>query len=423
MYLEVVRYVEENGLFDPYQSAYRTGFSTETALTKVLDDVRDAMDKRRVTILVMVDFSSAFDLIRKDILLAGLRSIGIQGRMLSWFGSYLSDRSQRVRGADNGFSSWRDVDVGCPQGSVLSALMFILYVKTLPDVFSDGTQHMMYADDLQLYRSCSVSEIGGAVGCLNRDLSLLADWCRLHGMRVNESKTKVIVLGYTKILPRVSALPNVMIASTPLAYVDEVRNLGILVQSNLSWDRQVDHMCQAVAKGTYQLRRVASDFPFHVRKQLAQALILPSLDYAPVALCDLNGQNMEKLQRAQNLVIRFVLKLKPDEHVTPHYKALGWLKVRERKRLQLAVMVFKTLKFQRPGYLYERFHFMSSIHTVNTRNRDQIMRVPAHRTSLLDRSFVVQGTRIFNELKEHFDMLKSTVAFRETFKKKMLEQY
>lgn len=96
VYNELNAYVENHGFLDPYQSGYRKGFSTETALIKVLDDVRKGMDEKKVTIMVMVDFSSAFDMLRKDILLAILSSIGIQGTSLSWFDSYLSNRVQRV---------------------------------------------------------------------------------------------------------------------------------------------------------------------------------------------------------------------------------------------------------------------------------------------------------------------------------------
>ncbi|CAB4034340.1 Hypothetical predicted protein [Paramuricea clavata] len=73
------------------QSAYRRYHSTETALLKVLNDILLSMNSQRVTLLVLLDLSSAFDTIDHGILLERLRSkFGIRGTVLSWFSSYLS---------------------------------------------------------------------------------------------------------------------------------------------------------------------------------------------------------------------------------------------------------------------------------------------------------------------------------------------
>ena len=95
-----------NGLFPELQSAYRQHYSTETALLKVKNDLLMAMDKGQVTLLVLLDLSSAFDTVDHDILLDRLRStIGLRGKVLSWFESYLKGRSQQV--SINGLSQSR----------------------------------------------------------------------------------------------------------------------------------------------------------------------------------------------------------------------------------------------------------------------------------------------------------------------------
>lgn len=85
-----------NGLFPKLQSAYRQHHSTETALLKV-NDLLMAMDKGQVTLLVLLDLSSAFDTVKHEILLERLRStIGLPGKVLSWFESYFKGRWQKV---------------------------------------------------------------------------------------------------------------------------------------------------------------------------------------------------------------------------------------------------------------------------------------------------------------------------------------
>jgi hypothetical protein len=79
------------------QSAYRTGHSTETALLKVHNDIMCSMDQQRVSLLVLLDLSAAFDTVDHQVLLRRLEvSFGITGTALKWFKSYLTNRSQRV---------------------------------------------------------------------------------------------------------------------------------------------------------------------------------------------------------------------------------------------------------------------------------------------------------------------------------------
>ena len=80
------------------QSAYTKNYSTETALLKVTSDILSDMDDNKVTLLVLLDLSAAFDTIDHSILLETLKKkVGISGKALHWFLSYLSNRFQRVQ--------------------------------------------------------------------------------------------------------------------------------------------------------------------------------------------------------------------------------------------------------------------------------------------------------------------------------------
>ena len=95
--VQLQKHMRVNGLFSELQSAYRQHHSTETALLKVKDDLLMTMDKGQVTLLVLLDLSSAFDTVEHEILLNRLRStVGLRGKELSWFESYFEGRSQKV---------------------------------------------------------------------------------------------------------------------------------------------------------------------------------------------------------------------------------------------------------------------------------------------------------------------------------------
>ena len=84
-----------NNIYEPMQPAYRYGHSTETALLKVQNDILKNMDNQRVTIMLLLDLSAAFDTVSHRILLDRLRErTGVHGNALKRFESYLEDREQ-----------------------------------------------------------------------------------------------------------------------------------------------------------------------------------------------------------------------------------------------------------------------------------------------------------------------------------------
>ena len=113
------------------QSAYRPFHSTETALLKVQSDILLNMDDQKVTLLVMLDLSAAFDTIDHSILLETLGSgFGVGGTALKWFTSYLSQRTQQVQ-IKGTLSEKKQLTTGVPQGSCLGPGLFTIYVADL----------------------------------------------------------------------------------------------------------------------------------------------------------------------------------------------------------------------------------------------------------------------------------------------------
>ena len=136
------------------QSAYRPFHSTETALLKVQSDILLNMDDQKVTLLVMLDLSAAFDTIDHSILLETLGSgFGVGGTALKWFTSYLSQRTQQVQ-IKGTLSEKKQLITGVPQGSCLGPVLFTIYVANLFQIIEKHLPEAQgYADDHQVYLS------------------------------------------------------------------------------------------------------------------------------------------------------------------------------------------------------------------------------------------------------------------------------
>ena len=120
--------------FSSFQAAYRPGFSTETALLHIFNNLSDICGKGNCAVMVGLDLSAAFDTINHQLLLERLKSdFGIDGLAFSWLQSYLSNRTQYVK-LGNHSSSPVELLAGVPQGSVLGPLLFTTYTSPLSNI-------------------------------------------------------------------------------------------------------------------------------------------------------------------------------------------------------------------------------------------------------------------------------------------------
>jgi hypothetical protein len=153
------QHLQSNGLLPENQSAYRRSHSTGTALLKVTSDALIAADQGKLTLLGMLDLSAAFNCVDHSILLDRLKTLfGFVGVVLDWMRSYLVGRRQYVR-YNGSTSSATVMQCGVPQGSVLGPLYFVLYTADAFRIVGElGFLVHGYADDLQIYDHCLVSD-------------------------------------------------------------------------------------------------------------------------------------------------------------------------------------------------------------------------------------------------------------------------
>ena len=146
-------YVDSHNLLPANQSAYRNFHSTETALLKVFNDILLAVDKGDEAVLLLLDFSAAFDTLDHTVLLQRLaKDYSITGTVLQWIESYLQDRTQKVI-INVTCSAPSILSCGVPQGSVIGPLLFLLYTGPLAKIITShqGVNYAMYADDTQIH--------------------------------------------------------------------------------------------------------------------------------------------------------------------------------------------------------------------------------------------------------------------------------
>uniref|UniRef100_A0A803TWG0 Reverse transcriptase domain-containing protein n=1 Tax=Anolis carolinensis TaxID=28377 RepID=A0A803TWG0_ANOCA len=221
-------FLEDTDFLDQSQSGFRPGFSTETALVALVDDLRRELDRGSVTLLVLLD-------IDHGILLGRLSGMGLGGTALQWLQSFLEGRSQLVKLGDTCSDPWL-LTCGVPQGSILSPMLFNIYMKPLGEVIrSFGVRCHLYADDTQLYYSFPPKS-KEAPRILDQCLAAVLAWMRVNKLRLNPDKTEVLQVSRTSDRG-IGWQPVLDGVALPLKA--QVCSLGVLLDSGLTLEAQV----------------------------------------------------------------------------------------------------------------------------------------------------------------------------------------
>ena len=237
-----------------------------------------------------------------------------------WIKSYLSNRKQKIKIGDS-FSEAVILPFGVPQGSVLGPLHFTLYTSTLSQVISKfSVTHHLYADDTQIYLAVDSRNFDSSLEELTECLKSVQEWMVGVKLNLNPEKTKFIIIGQKA--TRESLAPNfpVPLLQNNISPSVEVKNLGVIFDSDNSFDNHVAKVCRARYYHLRDLRRIRKFLCNETAILLANAMVSSRLDYCNSLLYGVSKSNIAKLQRVQNALCRIIFRLDKMSHVTPFLK-------------------------------------------------------------------------------------------------------
>uniref|UniRef100_A0A669EB57 Reverse transcriptase domain-containing protein n=1 Tax=Oreochromis niloticus TaxID=8128 RepID=A0A669EB57_ORENI len=241
--LQLQAYLDAHDICDKFQPRH----STETALLRVLNDLLLITDSGHSAVLVLLDLSSAFDMVDHNILLTRLEcTVGIRGEALNWFKSYLLNRSFSVT-LGTYSSPTASLCCGVPQGSVLGPMLFSLYMLPLGLIFEKyNISYHLYADDIQIYFQLHDDDIAPSLHCFLECMREVREWLSDNSLILNEKKTEIVVFG--------NHIPRGLLADTfgsfATSFSDSVSDLGVLLDSSFKFNKQVSSV---IKSSFYQL--------------------------------------------------------------------------------------------------------------------------------------------------------------------------
>ena len=403
------------------QSSYRKNHSTETALLKVRNDILLNMNRQQVTLLVLLDFSSAFDTVSHEILLHRLHEkLGVKDTALKWFKSYLSGRTQRII-IDGKVSRKFPLSSGVPQGSCLGPLLFNIYVSSLIDVIDRHLPNAhSYADDFQLYLSFSPSDASkqlAALESMQDCIAVIRSWARKNSLMLNDKKTEFMIIGMRPQLLKIN-VDSIRVGDDAIPKSTPVRNLGSWFDETFSMATHITKTCSASFHHLHNIRRIRKYLSIEAAETLVHAFVTSRVDYCNSLLYGLPLCQLAKVQRVQNAAARIIVRESKYCHITPVLQQLHWLPVFYRIKFKILLTTFKAIHGTAPGYLCELVQIRKHSKYHLRSDDGLLLKHPSMKSlvTLGDRSFMFAAPSLWNRLPTDIRNCSSIEKFKAKLK-------
>ena len=356
------QHLTDNELYSKVQSGYRPKHSCETLMVRMFDDINNMVQADNIVIVVLLDLSAAFDTIDHSVLLGKLLTeYGIDGSALQWCKSYLEKRTFAVKINDK-ISAFLELIFGVPQGSLLGPILFILYTKTLQKIAAKyGLDIQLYADDSQLYISFQpsrLSQLDDVKDRTNRCLAEIKTWMVANFMKLNESKTELLVLGKPHILKTHSLDISLQFGSDSIKPTeckkDTWESLGVKLDATLSLERQINSVKQKCGWTMMNLRTIGRYLDESTKLMMVKQLVISKLDYCNALYINLKKTLLNKLISILNGAVRFIYNISDrSTDLVPYYKKAHILPVVQRIFFKVCLFAHKAVHGLSPGYIKE----------------------------------------------------------------------
>ncbi len=282
------------------QAGFRRGRSTVHQVVKLTNNIENCFEKGHKAGVILVDLTAAYDTVWHQGLTLKLLRMIPDWHMVRFISNILANRSFVLKTSSDQTSRPRRLRNGVPQGSVLSPMLFNLYISDLPQTIS---RKYGYADDLALLYSDRVwSKLENT---LRADMTQLATY--LRSWRLKLSKAKTTVTAFHLNTKEAKHQLTINLDGTPLPYSATPTYFGVKLDRQLTYKEHLKALCAKVSARNNLLRRLAGSSwgtSTSTLRTSALALVYCAAEYASPAWC--RCSHVKKLDVTLNDTMRLI---------------------------------------------------------------------------------------------------------------------
>ena len=307
---QLLAFLETNSLLSDLQYGFRQARSTGDLLAYAVHAWSSALESYGENRVISLDISKAFDHVWHKGLLAKLPMFGLHHTLIKLISSFLSDRLIAIR-VDGYLSKPHSINSGVPQGSVISPVLFILFIDDLlsptsssifsfaddtylSSSFSSNPHHLAYSN-ISPYRNTSAS-------LLTNDLTNVEKWGSDNLVKFNAEKTKQVVISRK----HHQDFPPVFMNGHKLDISSSITQLGLSISSNLIWKPHINSIAKHASQKLGFLSRARGYSSLSQLLTIYKSQIRPSLEYCSHIWGGAPKSSLHLLYRVHSKAIRLI---------------------------------------------------------------------------------------------------------------------
>jgi ribonuclease HI len=298
--------MESKGLLCQEQAGFRATRSVEDQLLRLSQDIMDGFQARERTVMALFDFAKAYDKVWRTGLLHKLLEMGLSVTMVKWVRAWLANRLATVM-IDQEESQSVLMREGLPQGSVLSPLLFLVFINDVTARFPAEARVSIFADDMAAWARHKV--VNEATSVVQQVCDCMREWSDEWHMTLNVGKCEVTL--FTLDAAEARLKPRVLLQGEEVRYEANPKFLGVVYDRLLNFNEHVRRNVAKARKRIRILRAVASTewgFTRGLLRCTYMALIRSVLEYAgPCWMPWIGKGNWEKLEGVQREAARVIV--------------------------------------------------------------------------------------------------------------------
>lgn len=309
--LRLQKFSELTDCIPPYQFGFRLGHSTSHPLIRVGKYIKTSHRNKQSAGLIALDIEKAFDSVWLYGLLYKLIMKGCPRYLVLIVKSFICNRSFCVR-VGTELSNYQSIDFGVPQGSVLSPILYSIYISDFP--LDSDCELSLFADDTAVYtRSRFYKTIKNRLSRYHKQIKrYFTKW----KIKININKTQAIYC--TKRHTKQTATEPLRLDGNDIEWQKSIKYLGCHLDSRLT---QIEHIDETLKKTDISIRSLypmihrGSGMDTHIKVLIYKLYIRPILSYASPMISMASKTQRKRLQVKENKILRLLLD-KPYDYNT-----------------------------------------------------------------------------------------------------------